>query len=91
MLKQNDYQVLTITPNSFDLYLRGDKRNWIYQRTLTSEEEVQAFIQEQQLTLIETGVHGVWPMRNYRQLNAADLVVARVMSTPTPKRQCEDW
>jgi hypothetical protein len=72
-MREGDFEVTEIGKNSsfdpFDLYRcesSGLGKGWRYQRSFASEEEVQAFVKENKLTLHKTGTRGIWPMRIYR-------------------------
>lgn len=66
MAQQNDCQLQHLPANLFHLHLRVGPA-WKIKYSMASEEEVQAFVRENRLTLAEEGAVGTWPMRVYRK------------------------
>jgi hypothetical protein len=66
--RKGDWQITNIGVGErpFQAFEMGENRAFRFRRSLASEAEVQAFVQERHLSLLETGTHGTWPSSLYR-------------------------
>jgi hypothetical protein len=66
-MRKGDYQIMDVGMRGirFSIYQMEARQVLRFLRTLATEDQVQAFVQEHHLTLFETTTHGTWPVRNY--------------------------